>query len=293
MAADKYAKKLRNWEEQNPVKAIAASLNPVYGAASGAAAVADPDAKWWEKALGGASLVPGMGAPAKATVLLAARLRKYPKLLEKASKFIDPLTGKKMAEISDHESVVDKELLDQMDMNRMDASLPDAYNHPELMEAEPYLKDVKVSRGTSQPTYVGEYRYRQGTVPGEVRYRELPDPKSEVQTADFDNTLRHEVQHAVDDAAGIGMLDDENAAQLWDTKKYFTRPSEIRARLTAARANFTPQGREKYPFDQMMKDELERLEEHARWGSSLREADRDYWEMILESRGIDIKDLEK
>lgn len=291
MAADKYAKKLRNWENENPVKAIAASLNPVYSAASGAAAVADPDAKWWEKALGGASLVPGMGAPAKATVLLAARLRKYPKIFEKAAKFIDPLTGKKMAEISDHESLVDKELLDQMEMNRMNPKLQEAYQHPELYEAEPYLKDVGVTRGTSNPSYAGEYRYRQGTSPGEVRYRELPDPGSRVMTDEFDNTVRHEVQHAADDAAGI--LNDADAAQPWDKKAYFTRPSEIRARLTAARGAFTPKGREKYTFEQMTKDELKRLEDAALWGNKLTEADRDYWELLLSNRGIDIKDLEK
>lgn len=291
MAADKYAKKLRNWEEKNPGKAIVAGFNPAYGAASGAAAIADPDAAWWEKVLGGAGMVPGLGAPAKATVLLAARLRKYPKLFEKANKFLDPLTGKKMAEISDHESFVDKELLDQMEMNRMDASLPDAYNHPELMEAEPYLKDVKVSRGTSNPNYHGEYRYRQGTVPGEVRYRELPDPAKKYDTDQFDDTVRHETQHAVDDAAGI--LNDPDMAQPWDSRGYFTRPSEIRARLTGARAAFTPQGREKYPFDAMMKDELKRLEKLALWKERLREATRGDWEVILSNKGIDMKDLEK
>jgi hypothetical protein len=292
VAADKYAKKLRNWEEKNPVKAIAAGFNPAYGAASGAAAIADPDAPLWEKLLGGAGMVPGLGAPAKATVLLAARLRKYPHLLEKASKFLDPVTGKKMAELSDHESFVDKELIDQMDMNRMDAPLNEAYQHPELMEAEPYLKDVKVARGTSKPEYSGEYKYRRGSIPGEVRYRELPDPKSEVQSADFDNTMRHETQHAVDDAAGI--LDDTDMAQPWDDRKYFTLPSEIRARLTGMRGNFTPKGREKYPFDKMMKDELQRLEEQKLLGQRLHEADRDYWKMLLANKhDIDIEDLEK
>lgn len=283
------AKKLRSWEAENPGKAAAAGFNPAYGAASGAAAVADPDAAWWEKLLGGAGLVPG----GKAMVLLASRLRKHPELLAKAAKFIDPFTGRKMAEIDDSLSSIDKELLDQMSMNNMSTSLEDAYVHPDLFKAEPALSDVLVSKGVSDPKNAGEYWQRTGgginALPGRVGFKNMPDPSDSWSISRFDNTIRHETQHAVDDAAGI--LNTDSHPALWDTSKYWTKPSEVRARLAAERWGFSPTGRQKYSFDQHMQDEVRRLYDAFKNNRKMTHATADELESMIRARGIDPEDL--
>ena len=278
------AKKLRAYEEEHPFQAAAAGFNPVYGAASGAAAIADPDAAWWEKVLGGVGGVPGLGGASKATVLLASRLRKYPNLLKKAAKFIDPYTGRKMAELDDSLSHVDKEMLDQLELNKMNGSLEDVYQHPDLYQAEPTLGYTSVAKMTPDPdvTAVGQYAPG-GQYPGQVRYRELPDPSSARSIDNFDNTIRHETQHAVDDIGGL--LNDT------DVPDYWRRLSEIRARLTAQRWNYSPEGREAYPFDKHMIDELRRLDVRESANRKMGEATAEEINYYLKKRNLKLEDL--
>jgi hypothetical protein len=297
------AKKLRNLESEHPLASIAANFNPVYGAASSAAAIADPDAPWWEKALSAPGLVPGLGGASKATVLLAARLRKHPELLKQLPKFIDPLTGKKMAELSDHTSKVDKQILELTEAMHPTGfapanSLEDVYQHPDLFNAEPYLKDVTIMRGVDDPKNAGEYsgiigRHGKNPIPGFIGYRKLPDSQSQFSMDLFDNTVRHETQHAVDDAASLLGNSDGARVQPWDWGDYWTRPSEVRARVSAIRSKFSPKSRAYYPFDQMMNDEIARLKSLRDLGADPYEAMPSDWDQLLmEKYGKKLSDFE-
>lgn len=248
------AKKIRAYEAKHPWQAIAGGFTPGVGQVSAAAALRDPDAPWWEKALSAPGLLPSAGGASKAIVLLARKLAKTnPEAFAKAAKFLDPTTGKKMAEIDDSLAIVDHELIDQMSTNRLPMGLEDALDHPELMKSEPYLQDVGFSVGNvMSPNAAGEYWSKIGSSPGRIAAQQ-PDPKMARSIRNFENTLFHETQHAVDDAGDIMTAGGKEGAQYWFD------PSEIRARVAAARQKFSPEGRLKYSFDQHMNDEKFRL----------------------------------
>jgi hypothetical protein len=85
------AQKLRAYEEAHPFQAIAGGFTPGIGQASAAAALRDPKAPWWEKALSVPGLVPGVGGAAKA-IVIGARIAKGSDALEASLK-----TAKKLA----------------------------------------------------------------------------------------------------------------------------------------------------------------------------------------------------
>jgi hypothetical protein len=76
------AQKLRAYEEKHPWQALAGGFLPGVGQAQSAAALRDPKAPWWEKALNVPALIPGIGGVAKAT-LIGAKLAKGSARLEK------------------------------------------------------------------------------------------------------------------------------------------------------------------------------------------------------------------
>jgi len=260
------AKKLRAYEAEHPWQAIAGGFTPGIGELSSAAALRDPDAPWWEKALNVPGLLPSLGGASKlavggvkggkALVLLASKLAKTnPEAFAKAAKFVDPMTGKKMAEIDDSLATVDHELLDQMGMHQMQTSLEDAIQHPELFKSEPYLSDVGLHTGTGSPKHAGEYFSRRGSSPGRIHAKPISDPTKASSIRNFENTLFHETQHATDDASGLL----EKTSPGVDESKYWFQPDEVRARVAAARQKFSPAGRLKYSFDDHMRDEVSRL----------------------------------
>lgn len=79
------AQKLRAYEEKHPLQAIAGGFAPGIGQASSAAALRDPTAPWWEKALAVPGLVPGVGGAAKA-IVIGARIAKGNEALEASLK---------------------------------------------------------------------------------------------------------------------------------------------------------------------------------------------------------------
>jgi hypothetical protein len=280
------AQKLRAYEAKHPLQAIAGGFVPGLGQASSAAALRDPEAPWWEKALNAPGLLPGVGGASKAIVLLASKLRKIdPEAFARAAKFLDPLTGKKMAEIDDSTAVVDHELIDQMTMNDLPMSLEDALYHPGAFKAEPYLSDVGFSVGNvTSPTAAGEYWSKIGNSPGRIATQQA-DPTRAQSIRNFENTLFHETQHAADDAGGIMTAGGKRGEDYW------LDPSEIRARVAAARQKFSPEGRQSYSFDQHMKDEYRRLNMSRARGLPLREADEYDFEYQLGLRNLALEDL--
>ena len=288
-------KKLRKYEEDHPVQAIAANFNPAYGAVSSGAAIADPEAPWWEKLLSAPGLIPGLGGASKATVILASRLRKYPKILEKAAKFIDPFTGKKMAEIDDSLAEFDLPFMEQAALNKIPMSLEDIYKHPWLYNAEPSMKDVGFSvGGVTAPGAVAEYRHG-GPLPGRIHAKDIGEEGHE--TVDkFVDSVGHESQHVVDDYGGI--LDSGTTGSVIPGDSYWGTPAEIRARVTGQRMPFSAAGREKYPYDLHMMDEYSRLINRLRGTSIygpdykvLGEGTRAELDEALKGRGISYEDL--
>lgn len=87
------AQKLRAYEEEHPVQAIIGGFTPGVGQASAAAALRDPNAPWWEKALNVPSLVPGIGGTAKALVI-GAKMAKGSEALENSLKAAQKLALK-------------------------------------------------------------------------------------------------------------------------------------------------------------------------------------------------------
>lgn len=297
------ARKLRAYEAEHPFQAVAMGFTPGVGEASAAAALRDPDAPWWEKALNVPGLLPSLGGlskglvagvkgakpAAEAAVLLASKLRKTaPDLFEKASKFIDPFTGKKMAEIDDSLSSVDKEYIDQALTNQIPLRLDEAYNHPDLFRAEPNLGYVPVTKGGVSPGAAGEYRFSSKLSPdsvGDIAIAKLPDPTSSRSLDFFDNTIRHETQHATDDLSNLLTSGEDKGLAYW------ADPQEIRARVVAERHGMSPSGRVKYSFDQHMKDELARLEGMDSMGLKLGHATKDDLRRMAGMRNLDWEDL--
>jgi hypothetical protein len=91
------AQKLRAYEAEHPFQAIAGGFTPGIGQASSAAALRDPEAKWWEKALAVPGLVPGIGGAAKA-IVIGARLAKGNEALEGSLKAAKQLRKQMVAD---------------------------------------------------------------------------------------------------------------------------------------------------------------------------------------------------
>lgn len=87
------AKKLRAYEEAHPVQAIIGGFTPGIGQASAAAALRDPDAPWWEKALNAPGLIPGVAGASKA-IVIGARMAKGSEALEDSLKAAQKLALK-------------------------------------------------------------------------------------------------------------------------------------------------------------------------------------------------------
>jgi hypothetical protein len=78
------AQKLRAYEEKHPWQALSGGFIPGVGQAQSAAALRDPKAPWWEKALSVPGLIPGLGGVAKAG-LIGVKLAKGTKHLEQGA----------------------------------------------------------------------------------------------------------------------------------------------------------------------------------------------------------------
>jgi hypothetical protein len=252
-------------------------VGQALGVAEAAAAARDPEASAVEKGMGALSVLP-MGKVAdklRKIVITSKVARRFPALAAKAkladaladkkmgSKAIeeatggdfwrDPTTGKVMHEIDDSSAEIDMQMADLADKADMD--LGSVLEHPELMQIDPSLSDVRFK--VDQPYLSGKGwagSYTQGWSGANplVRASAVPDPTNKSALDRWKSTLIHETQHATDDAAG-----SLNAAQ--SGRGYWESPDEIRARLAASRMRLTAEGRKKYPFRQHIFDEKERL----------------------------------
>jgi hypothetical protein len=307
------AKGLRKWQEENPKTDMALGFVPgvgqVLGAAEAAAAARDPDASAVEKGMGALSVLPmGKVADKLRKIVITSKLaRQFPALAAKAkladalaaqkkgSKEIekatggdfwrDPTTGKVMHEIDDSGAEIDWQMADLA--SKADTDLGSVLTHPELMQIDPTMSDIKLKvddaylqskgwNGAYSPQAPGyEPKITTKSVPKLINWRDM---------ANWRNTLFHETQHAVDDAAGNLDIPSKGRA-------YWESPDEIRARLAASRIRMTPEGRKKYPFRQHILDEKERL--RTTRDADLGHASEEELQKAFTDRGLNLHDYIK
>ena len=310
------AKKLRAWQEDHPVLDFGLGLVPgvgqLYGTASSAAAMRDPDASGLEKTMAAASILPvGKIADKVRKIMVSSTLaRNIPGLKDAATKadklaskgassaeiekatdgkfYKDPFNDEVMTELDDPKDLVDWQMLDLAEIDKAPTSLGDVFNHPELYKADESLRHVNVD---IDPAYLkaekaaGMYRgVGSGTQP-RITLENVPPPWSPTLKDRYARILGHETQHATDDT--VGLLDPVHTG-----RKYWESPDEMRARVAAERLKLTQAGRDIYPPRQHLLDEQQRV-----WGipndDDLRAAPDWNLEDKFRLLGHDIKDYVK
>jgi hypothetical protein len=284
-------------------------VGQALGVAEAAAAARDPDASAVEKGMGALSVLPmGKVADKLRKIVITSKLaRQFPALAAKAkladaladqkkgSKAIedatggdfwrDPMTGKVMHEIDDSGAEIDWQMADLA--SKADTDLGSILTHPELMQIDPTLSDIKFKvddaylqskgwNGAYTPQGPGlEPKITSKSVPKLINWRDM---------SNWRGTVFHETQHAVDDAAGN--LNDVKAG-----RGYWESPDEIRARLVSSRVRMTPEGRKKYPFRQHIFDERERLRNTSE--ADLGHAPEEDLQQAFRDRGLNLHDYIK
>lgn len=274
------AKAFRAWQAEHPVADFAVGMVPgvgtAYGAASAAAAHADPDASGLDRTLQTASMLPfgKLLKPAKAGIVASTRgVRNL--LAERNRKILDYFraTGKG----DGHKQIPEiKTWADKFDSMRTEIDdsvskftppalkgtykLSTLLDHPELYKAYPHLKDMIVDArkfSGKEKHYGGKYAGTTHEV-SDLSHIKLNMLRSE---KDMFDTILHEVQHAVQHKEGmIGetmfppMRRGKHAF-----KDYLNRDGEIESRVVEQRKNWTAAERDAAPFPNSHELEATRL----------------------------------
>lgn len=284
MAGVELAKKLRAWQAEHPVADLAIGFIPIagqaYGAASAAAALADPDASKLEKGMSGLTFLPGgkaakkagivigekLASPAQRTMYMIARLR------DKANRALSPDVrpnidkdifdqtggwfkgndGHWRLELDDSEATVDQ-LRQQLGSGRKDISANMVFNHPRLVEnsdeARKLMDDVKVEGVPMKKNSVASYNSDTNTI--KLNSNDVPnDPRDR-------SSMLHELQHAIQERERF----PSKGANLSEVghNAYVRNWGEIEARVVEQRRNMTPEQRMKFPFKQHFAAEADRV----------------------------------
>lgn len=242
------AKALRGWQAENPAADLALGFVPgvgqLYGAATAAAAYADPDASGLERGLATAGMVPfGKGADLLRKIAVGKkgidRLGQSPDLIPGQWKGGDK---KVRQELDDS-----KASLKPTEWNSY--RLEEKLDFPELYRAYPELRSVWVrpKEGRGGTFYAPDEAYPAGLI--ELGTGLSPEELLRV--------LKHEVQHGVQHLEGYGP--GYSGTYFKGNPRYPRDAGEQEARVTQFRNQWPREMREEIPFVDHQRAEKWRL----------------------------------